>query len=115
MGVPTIEEQIKSLEEQLPLVKGRGSSSKKKRIIREIAELKASLPEKEPEEDLAPTASAPTAPAQEPPESLHLQTKNTLIEDGWIPATVDQVKKYEKEGILCGYDPDRELALVRRK
>ena len=104
----TINEQIASLEAQLILVKGRGSAAKKKSIQAKIDALRAEN-EPTPEEEPTPEATPEPTPEVEAPK-VKKQEKPTV----WEEVTMAQVKTAEAEHRLCGFDPDKMIALIKK-
>ena len=93
-----INEQIAALEEQLNLIKGPGSVAKKKAVQAEIDELKASVDK--PEEEVV---------VDEDEEVV----VRTPMPTKWVKVTLEQVKQAEKDFKLCGFDPDKMIALIK--
>lgn len=110
--VMSVKEEITSLEEQFVNTKGPGSIAKRKELQDRIDALKKDeaddnitsiardLPIPAPDVKTAPTSDVPILDIRPMP------TK-------WIKASVQQVQAAEAAGTLCGYDPDKGLALIR--
>lgn len=111
--VMSVKEEITSLEEQVVNTKGPGSIAKRKELQDRIDALKKDeaddnvtsvparhLPIPDPVVKTAPTSDVPI------PDTRPMPTK-------WIKASVQQVQAAEAAGTLCGYDPDKGLALIR--
>ena len=112
----SVEEQITALEEQKVNTKGPGSVAKKKAIQGEIDDLRESLEDdgdyQAPEQPPLVQTPPPMPPGVDdedlPGENVPLPTK-------WIRVTAQQVKDAEANRTLCGYDPDKMIALIKGK
>ena len=102
-----IDEQIAALEEQLVLVKGKGSAAKKKSIQKEIDELEAAnVPDESPEE----TEPLGESGEVDIPEEEKVKI---IVAQGWQSVTMAQVLSAEKAGLLVGFDSDKMIALIK--
>lgn len=124
--VMTLKEQIEALEEEKKNIKGRGSAKKKEAVQKQIDELKAQ------DEALSAEGGAedyPSAPNEEVPGGMEklseadkrgihkedIPVKQPEFEKVVVNAGPDDVARYEKKGVLVGFDPARGKAIIRKK